>query len=82
MKSCDGCCWLFKDRMADQELPFCRALPPVMRFDRNEDGTLHVGSCYPLAPKVRCGMFKRRWPWMRNLNVPFAVSASRGRDHD
>jgi hypothetical protein len=61
MKSCEGCRWLFAGKFGDKPMNYCRAIPPVMRIEKVGDDQFSVESLYPLAPSVRCGLFKRRW---------------------
>lgn len=69
MKSCDGCRWLFDGHFFENPTRYCRAIPPLMEITK--DGT-NIGavSLYPLAPGVRCGLFKRRWLFWRRDKAP------------
>lgn len=63
MASCKGCRHLFEDVAIDsQPHEFCRATPPVMYLVQREDARDWV-TLYPLAPRVRCGQYARRWWW-------------------
>ena len=68
MKSCEGCRWLFAGKLFEKPAQFCRANPPILRIERVAD-QMTAQSIYPLAPKIRCGQFKRRWLFWRRDEV-------------
>jgi len=60
--SCEGCRYLFEDIAFDgKPHTYCRARPPQMTIHQHEDRRDYLSN-YPLAPKVRCGLYARRWP--------------------
>lgn len=64
VKSCGGCRHLFEDVAIDgKPHEFCRAMPPPMTTIQSNDKREYFTS-YPLAPRVRCGQYARRW-WSR-----------------
>jgi len=62
MKSCDGCRWIYEDTFvgSNEKLSFCRAMPPQVQSEKVDD-QIAVHSNYPLVPRIRCGLYQRRW---------------------
>ena len=66
IRDCTGCLFLFKAMQDNDELEYCRGAPPTAIWLPVGEDKFSPRACYPLRPRVRCGMFKRRWPWTRD----------------
>lgn len=72
MKTCAGCRFVMAREVQDGDtmrmVDFCRGAPPTPIVTVEQRGQNIVTTAvpyFPIVPQVRCGAFRRKWPWSR-----------------
>ncbi len=70
MRTCKGCRFIFTADVPDngtvRAVEFCRGAPPTPIVSTRQEGQNTITTTvpfFPIVPQVRCGAFKRKWPW-------------------